>query len=184
MNLSIKNGGRAWPASARALLLFALFHCIGSLPARAQAAPARSQAAQPPPAVSFRYIQAPRDSGAAARILAVHVEIAPGWHINSNAPLDEFLVPTALEAKAEGVEFGRPRFPKPERVHSEALGGDMLLFSGSFDIEVPARFAPAAKEGIGKREGRGEAPRTRVTLKYQACDHATCYPPKEVAIER
>jgi hypothetical protein len=109
----------------------------------------------------------------------VHVEIAPGWHINSDAPLDEFLVPAKVEAKAEGWEFDKPRFPKPERVHSDAMGGDMLLFSGAFDVEVPAH--PAAQRN---RAGAQDPPRTRVTLRYQACDHATCFPPREVSVER
>jgi hypothetical protein len=106
------------------------------------------------------------------------VEIAPGWHINSDAPLDEFLVPTQVEAKAEGWEPAKPRFPKPERVRSQAMGGDMLLFSGAFDVQVPMLRKTTAPAGAQ------DPPRTRVTLRYQACDHATCFPPKEVSVER
>jgi hypothetical protein len=108
------------------------------------------------------------------------VEIAPGWHINSDAPLDEFLVPTRVDAKGEGREFGKPRYPRPERVHSEAMGGDMLLFSGAFDVDVPVvrRIAPR-NPGVAR-----DSTRTRVTLRYQACDQATCFPPKEVSVER
>jgi len=112
--------------------------------------------------------------------LVVHVEIAPGWHINSNAPLDEFLVPTTIAAGAEGVEFGKPKFPPPEKAHSDAMGGDMLLYSGTFEAEVPVLRKTAPKPGAGAQAW----PRTRVTLKYQACDHATCYAPKEVSVER
>lgn len=140
------------------------------------AVPASSS--QPAPAVTFRYAEAARDSGAAAHVLRVHVEIAPGWHINSDAPLDEFLVPTTVEAKAEGIVFGKPRFPRPERVHSEAFGSEVLLLSGAFDIEIPAGGMPAA---AGK--GSVKVPRTSVTLRYQACDHATCYAPKETTVE-
>lgn len=142
-------------------------------------APAQTPASQPPPEIGFRYLGIRGDSAPAARILRVHVELAPGWHINSDAPLDEFLVPTSIEARAEGVKFGKPRFPKAERVHNDALGGDMLLFSGAFDIEIPAGGGAVA----GPKQDL-PPPRTRVTLRYQACDHATCFPPKEVAVER
>jgi len=108
----------------------------------------------------------------------VHVEIAPGWHINSDAPLDEFLVPTSVEAKAEGCEFGKPGYPRPERVHSDAMGGDVLLFSGAFDVVLPFLKKPSSRNA----DGPG-GPRTIVTLKYQACDQATCYPPKEISSE-
>jgi hypothetical protein len=150
-------------------------------------APAQTRSSQPVPAVTFRYVAVPRDSGPAARILRVHVEIAPGWHINSDAPLDELLVPTTLEAKADGAEFGKPRFPPPERVHSDVMGGDMLLLSGAFEVDLPVlRKAGASGKppAPAAQSGAQDPPRTRVTLRYQSCDHATCYPPKEVVVER
>jgi hypothetical protein len=140
---------------------------------------AQAPSSQPAPAVTFRYADGPRDSGAAAKVLRVRVELAPGWHINSDAPLDEFLVPTTLDARAEGVKFGKPRFPPSERVRSDAFGGDVLLFSGAFEIEVPVLGMAAVAPKTAPT-----APRTRVTLRYQACDHATCYPPKEATVER
>ena len=141
---------------------------------------ARAARAQPVPAVSFHYGKPPRDTGTGPEVLFVHVEIAPGWHINSDAPLDEFLVPTRVEAKAEGWELGKPRYPKPERVHSDAMGVDMLLFSGAIDVEVPVLRKAAPRNAAGAQS----PPRTRVTLKYQACDHATCFPPGEVSVEK
>lgn len=134
---------------------------------------------QPAPDISIRY-EKPSDSASSVGALIIHVEIASGWHINSNAPLDEFLVPTTVAARAEGVDFGTPKFPPPERVHSDAMGGDMLLFSGAFDVDVPVLRKTAPKHASGAQAW----PRTRVTLKYQACDHATCYAPKEVSVER
>ena len=166
-------GGGWFPALILLILLSGLGTRSGAQP------PSR----QPVPGLSFRYAETPRDSG--RQSLIVRVEIAPGWHINSDAPLDEFLVPTRVEIEAEGAEWGRPRFPPPERVHSDAAGGDMLLFSGTFEIEVPARRKPAkaAPKEVPKAKGGPEA-RTKVTLHYQACDHATCYPPKAVTVER
>jgi hypothetical protein len=64
-------------------------------------------------------------------------------------------------------------------VRSDAFGGDVLLFSGAFEIEVPVLGMAAVAPKTAPT-----APRTRVTLRYQACDHATCYPPKEVTVER
>src|SRR6185369_16753386 len=96
------------PGAAASLILCAL------VPVHAQ-----TPSHQPVPALSFGYQKPDRDSGGARATLIVHVEIAPGWHINSDAPLDEFLVPTRVDAKAEGWEFGKPGYPQPERVHSD-----------------------------------------------------------------
>lgn len=167
----IAKAGRS-PAGGLGAAAFALLLSGPLAPAAAQP-PSR----QPVPALSFRYAETTGDSSRPA--LQVRVEIAPGWHINSDAPLDEFLVPTAVQAEAEGVEFGPPRFPPPERVHSAAAGGDMLLLSGAFDVALPVLKRPAPGK---KREAAW--PRTKVTLRYQACDHATCFPPKEVSVER
>jgi hypothetical protein len=158
------------------ILLIVILGMLGGLAAPASA---QTSSPQPAPAVTFRYLDAPGDSGKPNRVLRVRVEIAPGWHINSNAPLDEFLVPTTVKAQAEGMGFGMPRFPAPERVRSEAMGGDMLLFSGAFDIVIPAVGGPG-----GFPKPAQPPPRTRVTLRYQACDHSTCYPPKETTVER
>ena len=157
-----------WLGAAATSLLFIF------VPIRAQA-----PSHQPIPTVTFRYEKPAHDSGSADWALVVHVEIAPGWHINSDAPLDEFLVPTRVEAKADGWEIGKPRYPHSERVHSDALGGDMLLFSGAFDVELRVHRKTVPRSAGGAQD----LPRTRVTLKYQACDQATCFPPKEVSVE-
>lgn len=144
---------------------------------------ARAQAPKtlPPPELSFRYEQVLPATAFAPRGLVVHVAVPAGWHINADTTLDEFLVPTRLEIASEGpVEFGKPKFPAPERVHSDAAGGDMLLLSGAFDIEVPVRRKPS-KGPVAKDSPK---PPTKVTLHYQACDHATCFPPKAVTVER
>jgi hypothetical protein len=161
------------------LVAASLFAGLGAGPARAQ-----SPSTLPPPEVSFRYEQVLPASAFAPRGLVVHVEIPAGWHINADTTLDEFLVPTTLEVATDGpVAFGKPKFPAPERVRSDAVGGDMLLLSGAFDIEVPVRRkpVPGAKAPVAKDSPK---PPTRVTLRYQACDHATCFPPKAVTIER
>jgi hypothetical protein len=171
------------------ILVILMLGLLGGLaaPAPAQTGSSPMRSSQPAPAVTFRYLDVRGDSGTHSRSLRVHIEIAPGWHINSDSPLDEFLVPTTVEARADGLRFGKPRFPAPERVHNEALGGEMLLFSGSFEIEIPVDPAPASASKTVPRpapKAAASPSRTRVTLRYQSCDHATCYPPGETTVER
>ncbi|HKP94845.1 MAG TPA: protein-disulfide reductase DsbD domain-containing protein [Fibrobacteria bacterium] len=148
-------------------------------------AQAQTPSKQPVPKVSFQYLDAPPQAGsgktpAASSQLVVHVELQEGWHINSEAPLDSFLVPTTLDIKAEGLAFGKPVYPKPVLQHSDVMGGDLSLYTGAFDVRVPcAPGDPARKPPAGAAR-----PRTRVTLNYQACNNNMCLPPKSVTVEQ
>lgn len=152
---------------------------------------AQAPSQQPIPKVSFHYQipDQPAVTGGApaapARALIVHVELEAGWHINSEAPLDSFLVPTTVSAQAEGLAFARPVYPKPELQHSQLMGGDLALFTGAFDIRIP--YAAEGKgTGAGKSPSQksGEPPRTRVTLNYQSCNNNMCLPPKSITVEQ
>src|SRR6187402_2393332 len=92
-------------------------------------------AATPAPTASFRY--APASFKGDSTRMVVKVSIPKGWHIQSNAPLDEFLIPTELKAEGEGLSFGKPGFPKPLLEDFPALGGKVALFAGTIDIKVP-----------------------------------------------
>ncbi len=148
---------------------------------------AQAPSKQPVPGVSFRYRDNPppakpsvspgKGSAAAPHELIVHVELQEGWHINSQAPLDSFLVATRVEAQAEGLAFGNPVYPKAEVKPSAVMGGEIALFTGAFDIRIPF----AAKASVYKP---GSPPRTRVTLNYQSCNDNMCLPPKSVTVEQ
>lgn len=106
-------------------------------------------------------------------ILRVEIELAPGWHINSIKPLDDFLVPTSLAAESGSYQFGPQRWPRPDSVLSQAMSGYMSLYSGKFVVDMD----------IAPRKPQVASGPTRVTLHYQACDNSTCYPPKSVSVE-
>ncbi len=92
-----------------------------------------------------------------------------GYHVNSNAPLEEFLKPTRLELSTpEGVSVGEIVYPKP------------LLFKTRFSDEPLAvyehRFLIGASFDLARDLRHGD--HTLVaTLKYQACTEKVCYPP-------
>lgn len=105
--------------------------------------------------------------------LRVRVSIPEGWHIQSDAPLDEFLIPTTVNAKAADVSFGKAVFPKAKIENIEALGGKVAVFEGEIEIKVPAKRS-RAKATAKTLEG------AEVSVRYQACNNAQCLPPKEL----
>ncbi len=105
--------------------------------------------------------------------LVVHVALPEGWHIQSQAPRDSFLIPTVLKAEGQGLVFEKPVYPRPVEEDFPVLGGKVALFLGEFDIRSAA-----------KRIVRSDKPAVpdsvKVTLRYQACNNTQCLPPREV----
>ena len=105
--------------------------------------------------------------------MVMHVSLPAGWHIQSNAPLDSFLIATTVVAEGKDLTFGKAVFPKSLEKDYPALGGKVALFEGEFDIGV-----------LVKRSGpkiRSEALKSvKVKLGYQACNDTQCLPPNEI----
>jgi hypothetical protein len=101
--------------------------------------------------------------------------VAKGYHINSNKPKSEFLIPTALKIGATtDIVIGRITYPEGHDM-SFAFAPDEKLnvYTGGFRLDVLVR--PLLTVQSGKYMVRGN-------LKYQACDNAACYPPKQLPV--
>ena len=106
----------------------------------------------------------------------LHFHITPGFHINSNAPSEEYLIPTALRMDAPtDIVVGRIIYPTGQNI-TLPFAPDLKLnvYSGEFTVFVTVR--PLSSVIPGKYALRGR-------LKYQACDKAACYPPKELPVD-
>lgn len=101
--------------------------------------------------------------------LAVTADISDGWHINSNEPLESYLIPTILEVTApEGIEVVRILYPEPDLVKLEISEARMPLYHGR------VTFGAYIKVGEDVPPGSYEI---RATLRYQGCNNLTCLEP-------
>lgn len=101
--------------------------------------------------------------------------VAKGYHINSNHPKSEFLIPTALKIDATtDIVIGKTVYPDGQDM-SFAFAPDEKLnvYTGDFTIDVVVH--PLASVQPGKYIVRG-------TLRSQACDNTACYPPKNLPV--
>ncbi len=101
--------------------------------------------------------------------------VARGFHINSNQPKSEFLIPTVLKVEATtDIVIGKTTYPNGQDM-SFAFAPDEKLnvYTGDFQVGVLVR--PLVSVQPGKYIVRG-------TLKYQACDNSACYPPKQLPV--
>ncbi len=102
----------------------------------------------------------------------IPVTVDPGFHVNSDKPKEEFLIPLSLTWTSAGaLEPGAVIYPKPttEKVADQEL----LVFTGKFDLIANFKIALRASAGPGSAAGK---------LRYQACNSTTCFPPKTVEI--
>lgn len=101
--------------------------------------------------------------------------VASGYHINSNVPKSEFLIPTVLKVEATtDIVIGKTTYPEGQDMSFPFDPDEKLnVYTGDFKIDVLVH--PMHTAQTGKYIIRG-------TLKYQACDNAACYPPKQLPI--
>jgi thiol:disulfide interchange protein DsbD len=114
----------------------------------------------------------PVASGSAA--LQVAVTVQPGWHVNSNTPLDPYLIPTRVHLELpQGWQAEPPAFP-PSKLVKFAFSDDKLaVFEGTFAVTILIHV-PA---------GAAVPPTLRGNVEAQACNNQLCLAPTKVPFE-
>ena len=101
----------------------------------------------------------------------MHFQIAEGLHINSHAPREDDLIPTALSFPADaGVKLESADYPLGKDYTLPADPSMKLnVYAGEFTIE--ARILATAGDHL-----------VEARLRYQACDQVMCMPPKTIPV--
>ena len=104
--------------------------------------------------------------------LELRFQIVNGYHVNSHTPKSDFLIPTVVTLQpSSGVKTGELQYPKGMPYSFSFDPGTKLdVYAGSFTVKLPV----VASAGEHTLAG---------TLKYQACDNASCYPPRIVPLK-
>jgi hypothetical protein len=101
--------------------------------------------------------------------------VADGYHINSNKPTEEYMIPTKVDWQPSPLKHVGDVFPAADqRAFGFTKGKKLSVFEGTRTLK--ARFAIPASGASGTLTLEG-------TFRYQACDQAACYPPGKVAIK-
>jgi hypothetical protein len=105
--------------------------------------------------------------------LRLKAELRPGYHVNSNAPADEFLIPLKLTWAKEPLETGQIGYPRPQFEKYDFSEKPVSVFSGVF--EIVTRFKAPASTAAGLVSITGK-------LRYQACNNKECLPPRTLDV--
>jgi DsbC/DsbD-like thiol-disulfide interchange protein len=105
-------------------------------------------------------------------VLELHFRVMDGFHVNSHTPKSELLIPTQMTLQpAVGVQVEPLQFPAGTSYSFSFDPTEKLdVYSGAFTVKLPV----VADAGTHTVDG---------TLRYQACDHAACYPPKSLPVQ-
>ncbi len=106
--------------------------------------------------------------------IEVFLDLAPGWHVNSNRPLSEELIPTRLGVApgSAGVTLGPVDYPEAERVTLGFQSEPLAVYQGRVKLRAPAT------------SDRNLSPLVaRLALTLQACDEEKCLRPEELNLE-
>ena len=100
---------------------------------------------------------------------SVVMDIPSGLHVQSNKPLDKFLVPTKLDVETpSGMQVGPISYPRAVMRNLKFSKKSVAVYEGRatlrFNITVPANYSGGSAEIKGK-------------LRFQACNDESCFPP-------
>jgi DsbC/DsbD-like thiol-disulfide interchange protein len=105
---------------------------------------------------------------------SLKLQLQPGYHVNSDKPNEEYLIPIRLTWDSAAVETVSVHYPKPAMEKSDFSDKPLSVFSGSFEILTKFRRAAKASPGPGFLNGK---------LRYQACNDKMCLPPKTLEVK-
>lgn len=134
--------------------------------------------AQRPPAV-LKVTAAPIDDVTVKQGGSVPVkmqfQVAPGFHINSNKPKSELLLPTVVNFDVPtNVSVAKVTYPAGEELTFPFSPDEKLsVYTGDFTVKGMVATSKATPQGTY---------RVHAVLRYQACDNRACYPPTNIPL--
>ena len=100
----------------------------------------------------------------------VRMDIPGGYHVNSNRPLEKFLIPTTLKVDApDGIRIGPIAYPRAVLRKFKFSKNNVSVYEGRaimrFSITIPPGTSTGSKE-------------VKLNVRYQSCNDEVCFPPQ------
>jgi len=130
---------------------------------------------KPGEAASLDKVEIQGDAKAGGNVVAVvHVKLEKNWHVQSNKPSESNFIPTVLMlAPTPGVTVTTIKYPEGKSEKVQGIAKPLSVYEEDFQINVLLAL-----------DARAKLPLTiPAVLTYQACQGATCYPPKKLKLE-
>lgn len=131
--------------------------------------------ASPPPRVTIAPVPLVTAPRTVQTIVSLNFRVARGFHINSNLPKSEFLIPTSLKMDPPtDIVLGKIEYPAGQDLSFPFSPDEKLsVYSGDFTVNLAVHPLHSVVPGRYIMHG---------ILRYQACDNAQCFPPKTLPV--
>lgn len=106
--------------------------------------------------------------------VVLNATIQSGWHINSDKPNDEYLIPTTIKSGNKSFPVSNIVYPKPDERKLAISEKPVSVFEN--DIKVELTFTINKSTTSGKYK-------IPILFGYQGCNDQTCMPPTTAVAE-
>jgi hypothetical protein len=110
----------------------------------------------------------------ATQTIDFRVQVKSGYHVNSNTPDDEYLIPLKFTFDPAAVQVTDVVYPKPSMEKFQFSNKPMSVFQGDFKTQAKLKVPATAPAGPSTLIGK---------LRYQACNDRMCLPPRTLEIK-
>lgn len=106
--------------------------------------------------------------------IAAVAQVAPGYHIQANKVLEEYLIPLTVTADLPaGFRLLDTTYPKAELKKFPFADKPMAVYEGRFVVRIKLQADAGAPAGPAK---------IPMTLSFQACNQELCLPPAHLPL--
>lgn len=103
--------------------------------------------------------------------LLLKVKLNPEWHINSNKPNEDYLIPSDVRlSSSDGFLLSEKIFPQGKNLSFDFSDVPVSVYEGEFNVLLKVKVPENLNPGNYTFD---------VFFKYQACNNQTCIAPKE-----
>ncbi len=101
--------------------------------------------------------------------LILKVKLDPDWHINSDKPNEDYLIPSDVTISSkDGFLISNKKFPEAKNLKFEFSDEPVSVFEGEFEIPIIIKIPEDLENGEYSFD---------VVFNYQACNNQSCLPP-------
>lgn len=106
--------------------------------------------------------------------ISLAITVSPTWHINSNKPNDDFLIPSELTARGNGLKLIAVNYPKAHELKLSFSEELVSVYEATSNAKLT--FSISQDAPLGKQK-------VLIKLDYQACNDVSCLPPNDTNTE-
>jgi DsbC/DsbD-like thiol-disulfide interchange protein len=107
--------------------------------------------------------------------VAIVIDVPAGYHINSNRPLESYLIATSVKIEAEnGLRGSAVTYPRPILRTFKFSSKQLSVYEGQarlkFSVTIPANYSD-------------NAAKIKARVRLQSCNDEVCFPPKNYDLD-